>query len=87
MQVFNLFFYVFVFLCFLIYERAHDGKELISVKDAEHKKGTIALCVQDKAVYFDNVKVTGTNIPNVNMSPVESIGKITSTWGNIKDKF
>jgi len=65
----------------------YDGKELISAKDSEHKKGTIALCVQDKVVYFDNVKVTGTNIPNVNMSSVESKGKLASTWGNIKNRF
>lgn len=65
----------------------YDGKELISAKDSEHKKGTIALCVQDKIVYFDNVKVTGPNIPNVNMSPVDSKGKLAFVWGRIKGKL
>jgi len=65
----------------------YDGKELISAKDSEHKKGTIALCVQDKIVYFDNVKVTGPNIPNVNMSPVISKGKLAYVWGGIKNKI
>lgn len=62
----------------------YDGDEMISVNDSEHKSGTIALCVQDKVVYFDNVIVTGDGIPNVNMSPVEPTGKLTTTWGMIK---
>jgi hypothetical protein len=62
----------------------YDGKEMISAKDSEHKKGTIALCVQDKVVHYDNIKVTGAQIPNVNMSPVEPSGKLAATWGMIK---
>lgn len=64
----------------------YDGKELISAKDNEHKKGTIALCVQDKVVYFDNIKVTGAKIPNLKMSSVEYMGKLATKWGTIKDK-
>jgi hypothetical protein len=62
----------------------YDGKEMISAQDKDHPKGTIALCVQNKVVYFDNVKVTGDMIPNVNMSPVEPAGKLTTTWGTIR---
>jgi hypothetical protein len=62
----------------------YDGKEIISAKDSEHKKGTIAIDVQDKVVYFDNIKVTGTDIPNVKLSPVQPGGKLTMTWGEIK---
>jgi len=62
----------------------YDGEEVISAKDSEHKKGTIALCVQDKVVYFDNIKVTGPQIPNVNMSPVESREKLATTWGKLR---
>lgn len=62
----------------------YDGDEMISVNDSEHKSGTIALCVQNKAVYFDNVVVTGDEIPNVNMSPVEPTGKLTATWGMLR---
>jgi len=63
----------------------YDDKEVISANDKEHKKGTIALDVQDKVVYFDNVKVDGTGVPNWNMSPVEPTGKLTITWGSIKN--
>jgi len=62
----------------------YDDKEVISAKDSEHKAGTIALCVQDKVVYYDNIKVTGPQIPNVNMSPVEPVGKLATSWGAIK---
>ncbi len=63
----------------------YDGKEIISGKDSDHPKGTIALDVQDRVVHFDNVKVTGAEIPNWNMSPVEPTGKLTTTWGRIKN--
>lgn len=64
----------------------YDGKELISAKDNEHEKGTIALCVQDKVVSFDNIKVTGTKIPNLKLSPVEPLGKLATAWGTIKER-
>jgi len=62
----------------------YDGEEAITAEDKEHEKGTIALCVQDKVVYFDNVKVTGPDIPSIDMSPVEPVGKIACAWGKIK---
>ena len=62
----------------------YDGDEMISATDSDHPKGTIALCVQNKVVYFDNVVVTGTEILNVKMSPVESVGKLSTTWAAIK---
>jgi len=65
----------------------YDGEEKITAKDDEHKSGTIALDVCDKVVYFDNIKVTGAQIPNVNMSsPVEPAGKFAIAWGEIKGK-
>jgi hypothetical protein len=63
----------------------YDDKEIISAEDGEHKEGTIALCVQDKVVYYDNIKVTGPQIPNVKLSPVEPEAKLTKTWGMIKE--
>ena len=62
----------------------YDGEEMISAQDNEHKKGTVALCVQNQVVSFDNVKITGAGIPNRNMSPVEPAGKVAATWGMIK---
>ncbi len=62
----------------------YDDDRKITAKDGDHKKGTIALCVQDKIVYYDNIKVTGPQIPNVKLSPVEPVGKLTITWGTIK---
>lgn len=64
----------------------YDDDEVISVKDSEHKKGTIALCVQDRVVYFDNIKVTGSKIPNIKLSAVDALEKLTATWGLIKSR-
>jgi len=38
----------------------------------------------DKVIYFDNIKVTGAQIPNANMSPVEPDGKLAIAWGEVK---
>lgn len=62
----------------------YDDEELIVAEDNEHQAGTVALCVQNKVVYFDDIKITGDQIPNVEMSPVEPVGKFTVTWGEIK---
>ncbi len=62
----------------------YDDEEVISAKDGEHQTGTIALDVQNKVIHFDNIKVTGNQIPNANMSPVEPTGKLTTTWGTLK---
>jgi len=65
----------------------YDDEEIISAEDSDHAAGTIALCVQDQVVYFDNVKVTGDEIPNANMSPVEPAGKLVTTWGTLKRAY
>ncbi len=62
----------------------YDGDEVISAKDGDHKAGTIALGVQDRVVHYDNIKITGNQIPNANMSPVEPAGKLAATWGTVK---
>lgn len=62
----------------------YDGKLEIDATDKEHKKGTIAVESQDRVVYFDNITVTGPQIPNYKMSPVEPTGKLTTVWGQIK---
>ncbi len=47
-------------------------------------KGTVALCVQDKIVHYDNAVITGEQIPNLNMSPVQPEDKLAITWGKLK---
>jgi hypothetical protein len=60
---------------------------MIIFSGKDYKKGTIALSVQDKVVYYDNIKVTGPGIPNTKLSPVTPAGKLTATWGEIKRKI
>ena len=62
----------------------YDGNLEIEAKDKSHKQGTIAVGSQDRAVYFDNIKVEGPDIPNTDMSSVEPEGKLTSIWARIK---
>ena len=62
----------------------YDGKLEIEAKDKSHKQGTIAVGSQDKVIYFDNIQVKGPQIPSHDMSPVESEGKLTTTWARIK---
>ena len=62
----------------------YDGKEMIDVDDNLYKSGTVALGNQDKIVDYDNVRITGPGIPNLNVSPVEPQDKLAITWGQIK---
>ncbi len=65
----------------------YDGKVVVDATDSEHKKGTIAVGSQDRVIYFDNITVTGPEIPNWKMSPVEPTGKLTTVWGQIKVNY
>ncbi|MCG9132153.1 hypothetical protein J5I95_10770 [Candidatus Poribacteria bacterium] len=62
----------------------YDGKEMIDVKNNLYKSGTVALGNQDKVVHYDNVRITGPGIPDLNASPVKPEDKLTTTWGQIK---
>jgi hypothetical protein len=63
---------------------SYDGKVIIEANDNQYKKGTVALCVQDKIVHYDNAVITGKQIPNLNMSPVQPEDKLAVTWGKLK---
>jgi hypothetical protein len=61
-----------------------NGEKILSLKDSSYKKGTIALMTYNQEVYFDNVRVSGKDIP---LSPGEAVqpgGKVTTTWGCLK---
>ena len=65
----------------------YDGEMMIEAKDNQYKSGTVALGNQDKIVHYDNVRITGPDIPNLNASAVEPEDKLTITWGQIKSSF
>ena len=65
----------------------YDGKMMIEAKDNQYKSGTVALGNQDRIVDYDNVRITGPDIPNFNASAVEPENKLTITWGQIKSSF
>ena len=45
---------------------------MIEAKDNQYKSGTVALGNQDKIVDYDNVRITGPGIPNLNASAVDN---------------
>ena len=65
----------------------YDGEMMIETKDNQYKSGTVALGNQDKIVDYDNVRITGPGIPDLNASAIEPQGKLTTTWGQIKSSF
>ena len=65
----------------------YDDELQIDATDKDYKRGTIAVGSQDRAVYFDNIIVTGPKIPNWNMSPVSSMGKLATVWGKVKTRY
>ncbi len=65
----------------------YDGKMMLEVKDNQYKKGTVALGNQDKVVDYDNVRIRGAGIPNLNASPVNPQDKLTTTWGKLKSSL
>ncbi|MBM3240203.1 hypothetical protein FJZ31_28290 [Candidatus Poribacteria bacterium] len=71
----------------MVIESWWDGKKILSIKDGNWKKGTIALMTYNQDVYFDNVRVSGKDIPLSPGEAVESDGKATTTWGKLKNNF
>jgi hypothetical protein len=63
-----------------------DDKLLVTVDDATYKEGKIGLCVGRSAspIYFLSVSAEGDGIPKGSMTPVESPGKLATTWGLVK---
>ncbi|MBM3239705.1 hypothetical protein FJZ31_25760 [Candidatus Poribacteria bacterium] len=67
-----------------------DDKLQHQVNDNLHKSGGVFLYAYHAIVEFDNVVITGDDIPDVGPSgypikqPVQPKSKLTSTWGRVK---
>ena len=48
--------------------------------------GLTGFLVENADAVFDNIKITGKNIPNGGTFPVESRSKLTTMWGRLKNK-
>ena len=63
-----------------------DDVVFTTVDDAAIKNGKAGLVVSNAQVRFDDVEITGNNIPNGGPGtlPVEPNGKLAITWGKLK---
>ena len=66
-----------------------DNKLLVSVKDKTFSEGKIGLCVGRCAfpIHFLSISAEGDGIPKDNPFAVESLGKLATTWGNMKKEI
>lgn len=61
----------------------------LEVKDDTIKSGKVGLCVQGTSVHahFDEVKITGADIPNKGPLSVHSKFRLATSWGKIKFSY
>jgi len=60
-----------------------DGKLMVETEDNKYPEGRLGLGGRDSVVWYEYVDVEGTGIPP---SAVDSKGKLTSTWGRLKNQ-
>ena len=66
-----------------------DDEIFIALDDDLLKGGQAGLVVADARAHFDNVEITGTNIPNGGPGkprPVKPQAKLATTWGHLKNR-
>ncbi len=63
-----------------------DGKLLHQTNDNMHKSGGVNLYAYDAIAEFDNIVITGDEIPNIEPSGygVRPQAKLATTWGQVK---
>lgn len=60
-----------------------DGKQVITIHDKTLTSGAMGLEAHAGVSQYDNVVITGDDVPDMNLS-VTSKGKLTTAWGRIK---
>ena len=61
-----------------------DDTKICDLQGDLPNKGIVDLWVRSREVHFDNVVITGNEIPDKNLA-VSPKAKLTTTWGQIKD--
>ncbi len=63
-----------------------DGKLAASLSDSRFPTGRVAIFAIGCVAHFDNVIITGTDVPgNANIAAVSPLGKLASKWGQLKE--
>ncbi|MFC1712475.1 family 16 glycoside hydrolase [Candidatus Poribacteria bacterium] len=60
-----------------------DGEEVIDIRDNSLVSGAVGLEAHAAIAEYDNVMITGDNVPDMNLS-VNSSGKLTISWARLK---
>ncbi|MBM3242048.1 hypothetical protein FJZ31_37730 [Candidatus Poribacteria bacterium] len=64
------------------FEGYYEDKLISAIEDKELKKGKVGARIYGCTSHIDDFDVNGPDIPS---SPVEAVGKLSTTWGKIKN--
>jgi hypothetical protein len=62
-----------------------NGQIVLEIQDNFLKEGTVGIGLANYSAHFDNVIITGKDVPD-NLSAVVSQDKLTTSWGQIKSR-
>jgi hypothetical protein len=67
------------------FESYIDGELMASISDSTLPTGRLGLSVYGGVAHFDNVVITGDDIPD-NTTAVSRQGKLATTWGRLRSQ-
>ena len=62
-----------------------DGELVASLSDSQHPTGRVGLAVNGAVAHFDNLVITGDDVPD-NTAAVSLSGKLATTWGQLRSQ-
>lgn len=68
------------------YEIYIDDQKILAYDDNISDKGGVGIGARDMITYFDDIRITGDNVPDGTSSSVDMIGKSAITWAEIKTR-
>jgi hypothetical protein len=64
-----------------------DGELIASLSESQHPTGRVGLTVNGAVAHFDNLVITGDDVPDSsNLTAISASGKLATTWGQLRSK-
>ena len=64
-----------------------DGEFVASLSESQHPTGRVGLAVTGSVAHFDNLVITGDDVPdNSNLSAISASGKLATIWGQLRSQ-
>lgn len=64
-----------------------DGELVASLSDSQHPTGRVGLTVNGAVAHFDNLVITGDDVPgNSSLTAISNSGKLATTWGKLRSQ-